>query len=711
MVQPPVCSARTATDPATKAFCSVKPLPHGRHEVKVHLTAQSATIDIAGYQVLTENYNAAYLTPVVEVMPGDTVAAQLINRLEPRKHNGTVHGDDDLNPTNLHYFHGGIVSPHNAWPGDVELGTGDNVYVHLIADPKAVGPSNTFEFSVPIPGDHKLDARVLEGTGYISHPLGLNWYHSHMHGISSDQVMGGMSGLLSVGEATANVKAACVPPRAGNHKCANNVDQDTADLRRRTDIRYVLLRDIALQNIHGRPDEPGHTTAEWAPTDRNFPEGASCGAWDGKALNATDPKLRLGFCQKTLTTAWLFTLNGQRFPTITLAGNRNALLRIGNVSANIGYWLELYNEADGSTVPLTVLSVDGVVPARPINASEAKVPVQANTLDHLLLMPASRVELYIRNDLLPHTTPQSYVLRTKNLRGIGTDEWPEIQLARIDLEANAATSKVVSGLNALVATPPPAALPIVPTPTFVAPAAVEPPAHSPGCVRDLNRAANEYRRVTFLPGTPTPLGEATWAIKTEIVSAILAAPDPPLIDEEGFKTDPSAAIQGADGLGVPFEDYVGADHRVNWSKPHVCIEIDHGSHVGSHKQLWVLSNSTGNLHNFHIHQMKFRVATKDELENTYHMRVPDAANTCDIDLSGPPQPEIKCYEPVAPDMHDPKALPLWHDTIPLPPGSRVYVIMSFDAKEQVGRFVFHCHILKHEDKGLMAPIEVWAPRD
>ena len=36
--------------------------------------------------------------------------------------------------------------------------------------------------------------------------------------------------------------------------------------------------------------------------------------------------------------------------------------------------------------------------------------------------------------------------------------------------------------------------------------------------------------------------------------------------------------------------------------------------------------------------------------------------------------------------------------------------MSYDAKEQLGRFVFHCHILKHEDNGLMAPIEVWNPR-
>jgi FtsP/CotA-like multicopper oxidase with cupredoxin domain len=33
-------------------------------------------------------------------------------------------------------------------------------------------------------------------------------------------------------------------------------------------------------------------------------------------------------------------------------------------------------------------------------------------------------------------------------------------------------------------------------------------------------------------------------------------------------------------------------------------------------------------------------------------------------------------------------------------------MINFDAEEQIGRFVFHCHILEHEDAGLMAPVEV-----
>jgi Multicopper oxidase len=61
------------------------------------------------------------------------------------------------------------------------------------------------------------------------------------------------------------------------------------------------------------------------------------------------------------------------------------------------------------------------------------------------------------------------------------------------------------------------------------------------------------------------------------------------------------------------------------------------------------------------------------------------------------------------------AVDAWHDTIPVPPRDadgnpgRVFVSIPFKAREQVGRFVFHCHILEHEDGGMMAPVEVLGP--
>ncbi len=36
--------------------------------------------------------------------------------------------------------------------------------------------------------------------------------------------------------------------------------------------------------------------------------------------------------------------------------------------------------------------------------------------------------------------------------------------------------------------------------------------------------------------------------------------------------------------------------------------------------------------------------------------------------------------------------------------------MDFRSREIVGTFVFHCHILEHEDGGMMGSVEVVAPR-
>src|SRR5262249_35828557 len=133
-------------------------------------------------------------------------------------------------------------------------------------------------------------------------------------------------------------------------------------------------------------------------------------------------------------------------------------------------------------------------------------------------------------------------------------------------------------------------------------------------------------------------------------------------------------------------------------------------HKGSHKQLWVLFNGTGAMHNFHIHQMKFRLATLQELRDNYNIEPPSPSHTCDPLQGACQDPDIKFYDEQGTNLTSPGPTPLWHYTIPLPAGGKVFIVMSFDAEQQVGRFVFHCHILKHEDKGLMAPIEVWEPQ-
>jgi FtsP/CotA-like multicopper oxidase with cupredoxin domain len=87
---------------------------------------------------------------------------------------------------------------------------------------------------------------------------------------------------------------------------------------------------------------------------------------------------------------------------------------------------------------------------------------------------------------------------------------------------------------------------------------------------------------------------------------------------------------------------------------------------------WTLMNSTGEQHNFHIHQTDFLVT----------------------EINGVARPPYQL-----------------HDTMNLPyavngkPGV-VKILVPFTDPLSVGRFVYHCHILEHEDGGMMAVIQV-----
>jgi FtsP/CotA-like multicopper oxidase with cupredoxin domain len=82
-------------------------------------------------------------------------------------------------------------------------------------------------------------------------------------------------------------------------------------------------------------------------------------------------------------------------------------------------------------------------------------------------------------------------------------------------------------------------------------------------------------------------------------------------------------------------------------------------------QHWRIVNATGELHPMHIHQVHF---------------LPFAENDKPI-----------------PD-------PLWLDTVNVPTGGSVDVIMDFTDPVIRGMSVFHCHLLNHEDKGMMAKV-------
>jgi FtsP/CotA-like multicopper oxidase with cupredoxin domain len=104
--------------------------------------------------------------------------------------------------------------------------------------------------------------------------------------------------------------------------------------------------------------------------------------------------------------------------------------------------------------------------------------------------------------------------------------------------------------------------------------------------------------------------------------------------------------------------------------------IKHGS-----REQWVLVNDSGECHNFHLHQVRFKVRR--------------------IQAGGTPA-DAQCLGNRANSIDN----DAWHDNFPLPPGARVLIDVTFDQRAQIGKFVYHCHILEHEDSGMMATVEV-----
>jgi FtsP/CotA-like multicopper oxidase with cupredoxin domain len=120
--------------------------------LKTTISADYQVGKIDNKTVTTMLYNGSLPGPALHVYPGDRVEIDLINNLNE--------------PTNLH-FHGFHVSPAN---------NSDNIFLE-------VAPGRTQHYTVYLPKDH---------------PLGTDWYHSHIHGLSYGQVSAGMSGLIIV---------------------------------------------------------------------------------------------------------------------------------------------------------------------------------------------------------------------------------------------------------------------------------------------------------------------------------------------------------------------------------------------------------------------------------------------------------------------------------------------------------------------------------
>ncbi len=216
-------------------------------------------------------------------------------------------------------------------------------------------------------------------------PPGLYWYHPHIHGFSSPQVLGGASGALIVeGIERANTGVAGLPERV------------------------FVIRDLDLLNPSAQPVQTG-----------NVPPPIILSDAEGDALNTGTGG---GKPAKDLSINFVPVPYPDYSPAaIEIKPLQRQLWRVLNASA-ITY-LDLQVLIDGAPQLVGVVSLDGV----PVD-KHGKVANRIIWESHVALPPAGRAEFIFKG--LPETAHGSLVTRTVDTGPAGEND-PTRPLATI----------------------------------------------------------------------------------------------------------------------------------------------------------------------------------------------------------------------------------------------------------------------------------------
>jgi spore coat protein A len=213
--------------------------------------------------------------------------------------------------------------------------------------------------------------------------------------------------------------------------------------------------------------------------------------------------------------------------------------------------------------------------------------------------------------------------------------------------------------------------------------------------------------VDFPAADPTTTGQV---MEFQVVPAV--APDPttppqflvlpPVTPLSGGTVRPLALIEKA-ALGVgedeegdeeveidgPVEALLGTVEQGFWIEKEWMEPITENPAVGA-VEVWELYNTTADAHPMHIHEVAFQVVDREGLA---------------LDEEGEVLAPIQLDGTVTP----PEAWENgWKDTVIAYPGQVTRVRMRF---VNPGQFVWHCHIVEHEDNEMMRPYRIGPAQD
>jgi FtsP/CotA-like multicopper oxidase with cupredoxin domain len=122
----------------------------------------------------------------------------------------------------------------------------------------------------------------------------------------------------------------------------------------------------------------------------------------------------------------------------------------------------------------------------------------------------------------------------------------------------------------------------------------------------------------------------------------------------------------------------GVTTAMGWEEP-----VSENPAVGA-TEVWELYNATADAHPMHIHEVAFQVV------NRQGITVDEEDGTVRVDAGSPPTPPEPWEDG-------------WKDTVVAYPGQVTRLRLRFT---NAGQFVWHCHIVEHEDNEMMRPYRI-----
>jgi FtsP/CotA-like multicopper oxidase with cupredoxin domain len=275
------------------------------------------------------------------------------------------------------------------------------------------------------------------------------------------------------------------------------------------------------------------------------------------------------------------------------------------------------------------------------------------------MMPSARVELWVtyrdkNNIAVKPPAGATAVFRTIGANtGIGGDQWPAVDLAQVHFTAKSA--------------PPTSVIPV----RGEAQSLMNPTALSADAYAD-NAAVGSDATCK-----PLPAGH-----RRRIYYNNYESPTSPY----GF----GLGYEEVDQHGVTVPGTFIDVHPFDPMTPTVCVPLGAGN--SPVQEVWELVNLANEQHNFHIHQTKFRIISAAEIDGT---GLPTHLNGDGVLVDNIPLHETTGG--VCNGVQD------WRNGVCTAYPVLVQIPFAF-----AGDFVYHCHILDHEDAGMMARIRVRA---